>query len=164
LVFQLSVALILLAASGIIDRFRTADSTIRLAGKNIYDQQIQMSRFLHTYYNESKVMANDIGAITYYTKIDLLDVAGLGSTSVVQNKLVTLGKGGGGYDNIEFLLQYSYNQYSLILIYDSWFGIKSEKDYMRLGWVKVKDLRENLSKFRSTVPDDVDITVFEGDN
>lgn len=84
-------------------------------------------------------------------------------------------------------MKYPYNQYRLILIYDSWFAIKSEKDYMRLGWIKVgelkiennkicgsdvvsfytsdaamvNELRENLSRFKSTVPDDVTITIFE---
>lgn len=84
----LSVVFIALTVCDIAVRFISADTVIRRAGKNIYDQQIQMSRFLHTYYNESKVMANDIGAITYYTKIDLLDLVGLGSTSLIHNKIV----------------------------------------------------------------------------
>jgi hypothetical protein len=87
---------------------------------------------------------------------------------------------------MEFILQYPYNQYCLILIYDSWFDINSENDYRRLGWVKVgelkiennkvcgsdvvsfytsdlemaEELRGNLSRFKSTIPDDVTITVF----
>jgi 4-amino-4-deoxy-L-arabinose transferase-like glycosyltransferase len=89
----LSMTLILIAIFEIASRYISAHATIQVAGKNIYDQQIQMSRFLHTYYNESKVMANDIGAITYYTKIDLLDLVGLGSNSILKNKLDA---GGGG--------------------------------------------------------------------
>jgi hypothetical protein len=84
-------------------------------------------------------------------------------------------------------MEYPYNQNRLILIYDAWFGIRSEKDYTRLGWIKagelkiennvicgsevvsfytsdaamVKELRENLSRFRDTVPEDVTITIFE---
>jgi hypothetical protein len=78
----------------------------------------------------------------------------------------------------------------LILIYDSWFDIKSEYDYTRLGWKKagelriennvvcgsdvvsfytsdaamIKELRKNLSRFSDTVPDDVTITIFEEKN
>jgi hypothetical protein len=95
----LSVVFIVSALCDITLRFRSADRTMQRAGKNIYDQQIHMSRFLHAYYNESKVMANDIGAITYYTKIDLLDLVGLGSTSVIQKRMSS-GGGGGGYSNI----------------------------------------------------------------
>jgi 4-amino-4-deoxy-L-arabinose transferase-like glycosyltransferase len=70
----LSVVFVLWAVFDVAIRFWSSDRVIQRAGKNIYDQQIQMSRFLHAYYNESKVIANDIGAITYYTDIDLLDL------------------------------------------------------------------------------------------
>lgn len=83
----LPVVFIALTVYVIAARIISSDIVIRSAGKNIYDQQIQMGRFLHTYYNESKVIANDIGAITYYTKIDLLDLVGLGSNSVIHNKI-----------------------------------------------------------------------------
>jgi hypothetical protein len=92
----LSMALIFTALLEITWRYISADRIIHVAGKNIYDQQIQMGKFLHAYYNESKVMANDIGAITYYTNIDLLDLVGLGSTSVLKIGLQR-GGGGGGY-------------------------------------------------------------------
>jgi hypothetical protein len=72
-------------------RLLSSHTVIKTAGKNIYDQQIQMSRFLHAYYNEEKVMANDIGAITYFTHIDLLDLVGLGSNSIMKIKM-------GGYN------------------------------------------------------------------
>jgi hypothetical protein len=75
------------------------------------------------------------------------------------------------------------------MIYDSWFGIKSEQDYKRLGWTKigelkiennvvcgsdvvsfytsansmVKELRENLLQFSVMAPGDVTITIFEED-
>jgi 4-amino-4-deoxy-L-arabinose transferase-like glycosyltransferase len=86
-----SIAVLVLAFFDIVFRGVSSHAVIQRAGKNVYDQQIQMSRFLHTYYNEAKVMANDIGAITYYTKIDLLDLVGLGSPSVIKIK-----RGGGG--------------------------------------------------------------------
>ncbi|MDR1122237.1 MAG: glycosyltransferase family 39 protein, partial [Dysgonamonadaceae bacterium] len=107
---------------------------MRQAGKNVYDQQIQMSRFLHIYHNESKVMANDIGAITYYTNIDLLDLVGLGSTSVIKYR-----KEGG--DIKKLVTQYPYNQYHVILIYDLWLDIKRKDDYERLGWIKAGELK-----------------------
>ncbi len=52
-------------------------------GENIYEQQVQSAKFLHQFYNTSKVVANDIGAISYYTNIHLLDIAGLGSVETI---------------------------------------------------------------------------------
>jgi hypothetical protein len=86
-------------------------------------------------------------------------------------------------------MQYPYNQYNIILIYDSWFSIKSKDDYERLGWIKAGELkiknnvicgsdtvsfytsdaamagglREDLLRFRDTIPDDVTITIFGKD-
>jgi hypothetical protein len=94
-----SVVFLALAFFDIVYRGVSSHAIIQRAGKNIYDQQIQMSRFLHAYYNEAKVTANDIGAITYYTKIDLLDLVGLGSPSVI--KMRRMGGGGGGWCKIK---------------------------------------------------------------
>lgn len=47
--------------------------------KNIYEQQYQMGRFLHQYYDEEAVLANDIGAINFLADIYCLDLMGLGS-------------------------------------------------------------------------------------
>ncbi len=55
-----------------------------VASKNIYDQQIQLADFLHKYYRNAKVVANDIGAITYFNNIHLLDTYGLGSIEVAK--------------------------------------------------------------------------------
>jgi len=68
-------------------RFYGAHGAIKYGGKNIYDQQIQMARFLRSFYNDAHVVANDIGAIAYFTNIKLLDVVGLGSTSVLKYKV-----------------------------------------------------------------------------
>ena len=54
--------------------------------KNIYEQQCQMAQFLHQYYPTASVAANDIGAISYFTEIQLFDLIGLGSVEIIQNK------------------------------------------------------------------------------
>jgi len=54
------------------------------AHKNIYEQQIQTSNFIEKFYDKKKIVAFDIGAITYFNDIHLLDYAGLGSTRMVQ--------------------------------------------------------------------------------
>lgn len=59
--------------------------TIR-ATRNIYQQQYQMGRFLHRYYDGEPVGANDIGAINYFARLQCLDLMGLGSREVFEHR------------------------------------------------------------------------------
>lgn len=54
-------------------------SAYPLAVRNIYEQQVQMARFVSRFYNRQTIVANDIGAISYYADIQLVDVVGLAS-------------------------------------------------------------------------------------
>jgi len=54
---------------------------------NIYEQQIQMGRFLARFYPEESVAANDIGAIDWLADLRMLDLWGLASRDVAQAKL-----------------------------------------------------------------------------
>jgi hypothetical protein len=49
------------------------------ASHNIFEQQYQMASFVNRYYAGRTVAANDIGAITYFADIRLVDLYGLGS-------------------------------------------------------------------------------------
>ena len=49
-----------------------------LSTQNIYQQQIQMAHFIHKFYPNACIAANDIGAITYFNEISLLDFALIG--------------------------------------------------------------------------------------
>jgi len=172
----LSLIFILMCVPNLVERLYVSHITISQASKNIHDQQIQMSRFLKTFYNESMVMANDIGAITYYSDIKLKDLVGLGS-----NDIVALRRG--GLKREDFFSRYK--QYSVIIIYNSWFGIKSMADSESLGlipigelWIEnnvvcgsnpvsfytsdstmVEKFRDNMIKFSEIVPEDVRIVI-----
>jgi len=95
-----------------------AHKVMNNGGKNIYEQQVQSAKFLHQFYNTSKVVANDIGAVSYYTDIHLLDIAGLGSVETVpfnENK----GKFDQKFEN--FLTKYCIdNKYDLAIVYEGW--------------------------------------------
>jgi hypothetical protein len=54
---------------------------------NIYEQQIQMGRFLGRYYRGASVAANDIGAIDWLADLRVLDLWGLASRDVAGAKL-----------------------------------------------------------------------------
>lgn len=108
---------------------------LEYGGKNIYEQQIQSAKFLNQYYNTSRVVANDIGAITYFTEIHLLDIAGLGSPEMIpfsENKR-------GMDDRFEsFLTRYSSDHnYELAIIYDEWFQGHVPKTWKKAAVLKI---------------------------
>ncbi len=117
-------------------KFSFAHKMLIDGGKNIYEQQIQSARFLHSYYNESKIVANDIGAITYFTNIHLLDMAGLGSKETIvfnENKRQADKQFQG------FLTQYTItNDYDIAIIYEAWL-----QNHIPENWRKVAELKIN---------------------
>lgn len=68
---------------------RSADSMAigTRAMVNIYEQQVQMGRFVQQFYNKAPVAAIDIGAICYLSKARVLDVFGLASIEVARQKM-----------------------------------------------------------------------------
>jgi hypothetical protein len=54
---------------------------------NIYEQQIQMGRFLARFYTGEAVAANDIGAICYLADVRVFDLWGLASREIAEAKL-----------------------------------------------------------------------------
>lgn len=103
-------------------------------GKNIYEQQIQSAKFLEKYYPNSKIVANDIGAICYFTEIQLFDIVGLGSQVTVpyneNNRPRDLEFG-------DFVKNYTAkNNYEVAIIYDNWL-----KPYIPSTWKKVAKLQ-----------------------
>lgn len=86
--------------------------------RNIYEQQVQSAKFLKKYYNTSKVVANDIGAICYFSDIHLLDIVGLGSS-----EMIPFNKNKAGFDNRfeDFLTEHCRkNKYELAIVYEEW--------------------------------------------
>ncbi len=86
--------------------------------KNIYEQQVQAGKFLHTYYNDTKVVANDIGAMSYYTDIHLFDIVGLGSPQIMEfNQRADYSERAFG----KYVGDYSIEQnYQLAIVYKEW--------------------------------------------
>ena len=78
LVFAAGFPFVLRSAAGF---SKTGEACI-----NIYQQQCQMGKFLHRYYDDSVVAANDIGAISYYKTAENLDLWGLGNIKVARSR------------------------------------------------------------------------------
>jgi len=120
----------------LIYKFSYTHKMLENGGKNIYEQQMQSAKFLHTYYNESKVVANDIGAITYFTDIHLLDTAGLGSVETI---VFNENKRGPDNEFQSFLTQYTANnKYDIAIIYDAWL-----QNHIPENWKKAAELKIN---------------------
>ena len=65
--------------------FRGATALIEIpqASKNIYEQHVQMGRFLKRFYEGKRVAMNDVGATNFYGGVDCLDLWGLASVEVL---------------------------------------------------------------------------------
>ena len=99
--------------------------------KNIYEQQIQMANFLHQKCDTCSIAANDIGAITYFTNIRLLDMYGLGSYEVIEHK-----KNGTYTNEVKNNLLKTKN-IKLVIVYDNWFKNMSMDNYTKIAEWKI---------------------------
>lgn len=129
--------LILMNVVLMIYKFGFSHIMLNNGGKNIYEQQVQSAQFLHTYYNESKVVANDIGAITYYTDIHLLDIVGLGSSEMIPynttNKKFD-------YHFEDFLAEYCQNNnFELAIVYEDWLDGHVPKNWKKVAVLKIEN-------------------------
>ena len=113
-----------------------------VGAKNIYEQQVEMSRFLAKNYRGEKIVANDIGAISYFSEVKLLDMVGLGSTDVakmiVQNKHLNNDEFQKKYR--DFLIHYiSNNGYQVAVIYPKWFPVKTPASWIPIASWKIQE-------------------------
>jgi hypothetical protein len=101
-------------------------ATAKKACLNIYDQQLQMARFLKEYYHQDTIAANDIGAIAFYNNINVVDLFGLGNIDVARSKK-------GNYWTSPFLDSLvRARKVKLAIVYDEWY----EKSLLN-KWTKV---------------------------
>lgn len=108
---------------------------IVVGSENIYEQQIQSARFLKAHYEDSKVVANDIGAICYFTDIHLLDFEALGSKEMLPFRIRPIGID----DEFEkFLTTYTIeNGYQLAIAYEEWLEGHTPKNWRKVAFLKI---------------------------
>ena len=107
-------------------RTAAAFSKAATACLNIYDQQYQMARFLHDYYDDDVVAVNDIGAVSYFKKEKNLDLWGLADIKVARSKKEN-------YCTPRFLDSLSRSEKAgVAIVFDSWFS-----DSLLSKWDKV---------------------------
>lgn len=117
---------------------------IVVGSKNIYEQQIQSARFLKKYYDRSKIVANDIGAICYFTDIYLFDFVGLGSQEIVPFRMR---KNETDKEIENFLTEYlPKNDYQLAIAYEEWLDGHVPENWKKVAELKIKGPSAVLGK------------------
>jgi hypothetical protein len=162
-------------------RYVEAGKIMKYANKNIFDQQIQMSNFVHKYYNSSIIKANDVGAISYFSRIHLIDLVGLGSTDILKKRRDSTGivkdtrnSPPEFYDYINTL------DYDVMMIYDRWFDDDKITPKIKIGELLLKNnticggdivsfyapnedkavkLKKSLVEFLKDLPKDVELVL-----
>lgn len=122
------VCIALLASVPLLTRAVRAESEVVQATHNIYSQQYQMGRFLQQHWPGARVAANDIGAISYYGDIELLDLVGLASAEVTG---IRRRQGGLTSADLSRLTQQRSSQ--LTIVYESWFAGVIPLDWRKAG-------------------------------
>jgi hypothetical protein len=142
---------------------------------NVYEQQYQMSQFVHTYYDSVPIAFNDIGAISFYSKGDKLDLWGLASLEVAKAKQQHYWTPGFADTLIH------QHQTRIAILYDTWFDPALLRRWTKIAcWhnqhnvilgddsvsffaIRPEDtsgLRNNLELFQSRLPADVTVSYY----
>jgi hypothetical protein len=172
---QILALLFLLLGSNLVLRSLNATLKTPAITHNIYGQQYQMGKFIRSYYPKARIAANDIGALSYYGDIYMLDLWGLASNPVTKARR-------GGYWNNEFLQkEVKEKKIDLVIIYDSWFDKNLPQPWIKVAeWVipnniicgddnvsfyatsaaAAQQLKLNLQKFEKEQPFDNQWTYF----
>ncbi len=114
-------------------RSTAAFSKARQACINIYEQQYQMASFLRSYYPSTTIAANDIGAVSFFTKCEVIDLWGLGSIEVTKSRKNNVW-------SAHFLDSFSRKRNTkLAIIYDSWFHPTPGNFWTKIGSWKIEN-------------------------
>lgn len=140
--------------------------TVR-ATQNIYQQQYQMARFLREYYPKSRVAIHDIGAVSYWTDVHILDLGGLSDMDVARlirserlqaEEVSNLAQRGGMQIAITYLYPYTPSSWETVARWKMPENIVCAQDTILLMAIEPKEkeaLARNVKQFAPTLPRDV---------
>ncbi|WP_326981226.1 hypothetical protein VUJ46_13260 [Chryseobacterium sp. MYb264] len=153
----------------------------KVASKNIYEQQIQLADFLHQYYPNSRVIVNDIGAISYFNNIYLLDTFGLGSIKVAELRKNDHGKFIRNKPLEDYVKKTAIDEnFELAIVYERW--VKMPDDFIKVATLSIQNnyicggptvtfyairsqdagkLRAQLTEFSRHIPKDVSLQILK---
>lgn len=70
----------------ILMRCKDAYVLVDQASLNVYQQQYQMGEFLGKYYRDTPIAIHDIGAVSYFTRSNKIDLWGLGNFDIARSR------------------------------------------------------------------------------
>jgi hypothetical protein len=115
------------------------------ATRSLFRQQYQMSRFLATYYNDTSLAANDIGAVSFFTRIRCLDLYGLANSEICRLKRA------GQFDTRAIDQLARAEDTKLAIVYDSWFRGKIYNGFLSpklpASWRRVAEWKTQHAVF-----------------
>lgn len=142
---------------------------------NIYEQQYQMGNFIKKYYDRNIVAVNDIGAVSFFSNSDIIDLWGLANMQVAKAKKENLATP--AYLNAVA----KDNQVDFAIVYDSWFDSSLLKHWKKVADWKIENnvicgdatvsfytvkqysdslLKKNLETYRKQLPTDVSVKYY----
>ncbi|MCI4670015.1 MAG: hypothetical protein MRZ79_17900 [Bacteroidia bacterium] len=144
--------------------------------QNIYQQPIQVAKFLDRYYKGESVGMNDIGASSYFAKVQLTDLVGIGDNAVFKFRK------SGNYNAVVIESLARKRKMRIAVIHEIWLEDWIPESWTKVGtWTlsdnlicadkslsffaceekEIEALRENLVQFaQSTLPNDVKTELF----
>jgi hypothetical protein len=136
---QLAIVLLLVFATigswMLAQRTVEAERTFPERSAAVYDQQVQMARFLTRFENGASVAANDVGAINYYADIDCLDLVGLGDREIFWLKHRK------NYTTSALTKLAADRKIRIAVVYDSWFSFLPKDQFsgppLPTSWIRV---------------------------
>lgn len=87
-----------------------------LNAKNIYEQTVQVSKFLNTAYAGEVVGANDIGLVAYAGQVTLVDFWGLADKNVMNLRINS------NYNSVTMSQYARERKVKVLAVFSSWFG------------------------------------------
>ena len=85
--FILPIALLLFGLFPVRERVASTLFQANRGSTNIYEQQVQMARFLAEYRTGESIALNDIGAVGYFSGVDVVDLWGLSDVDIAERRL-----------------------------------------------------------------------------
>ncbi|NIG56322.1 hypothetical protein [Chitinophaga sp. Cy-1792] len=166
------VILLFFVASPLLVRAMAGYRSTYRACRNIYDQQVQMGRFLQQYYPGVPVAANDVGAVSFLSDSRIVDIWGLGNNEIAKSKLT-------GHYNATYLKELLKREnVKIAIIYPDWYDNALYHSWAETGSWTIQDnvvcadptvrffaldsadapaLKRNLEAFQAQLPGTVNV-------
>ncbi|HVN74976.1 MAG TPA: hypothetical protein VMT19_01580 [Thermoanaerobaculaceae bacterium] len=111
---------------------RATAITVR-ASRNIYEQQVQMGLFLRRFHPGGAVAVNDIGAVSYFADVRLLDLWGLASLDVARARR-GVGLSAAVVDRLA-----AADDVRVAVLYEEWYAGVLPRRWVRAGTWRIPD-------------------------